>query len=185
MQIILQKFFVMIRFNHECLHFAQSLDHHLRRVTEIGDEAEAARSCVKGKSQRVDGVMRHRERLHRDVANRELRTGPKNPPVGPESFRDSLEQSVAPNRLRRERIAINRHIKFAAENFKSANVIAMFVSEKHAIQLIGRDAALAQTQHQLPRAQAAIDKNLAMIGCNQCAVSRAAAAEHGQAEHGS
>jgi hypothetical protein len=63
-------------------------------------------------------------------------------------------------------------------------VIAMFVSEKHAIQLIGRDAALGQTQHQLPRAQAAIDKNLAMIGCDQRTVSRAAAAEHRQAEHG-
>jgi hypothetical protein len=51
--------------------------------------------------------------------------------------------------------------------------------------MIGRDAALRQTQYQLPRTQSAIDKNLAMIGCNQCAVSRAAAAEHGQAEHGS
>jgi hypothetical protein len=36
----------------------------------------------------------------------------------------------------------------------------------------------------LPRAQAAIDKNLAMIGCDQRAVSRAPAAQHGQAEHG-
>jgi hypothetical protein len=37
----------------------------------------------------------------------------------------------------------------------------------------------------LPRAQSAIDKKLAMIGCDQCAVSRAAASEHRQAEHGS
>jgi hypothetical protein len=36
----------------------------------------------------------------------------------------------------------------------------------------------------LPRAQAAIDKNLAMIGCDQRAVPRAPAAQHGQAEHG-
>ena len=64
-------------------------------------------------------------------------------------------------------------------------MIAMFMREQHAIQLIGRDAALVQTQYQLPRAQAAIDKNLAVTGCDQGAVSRAAAAEHGQAEHGS
>jgi hypothetical protein len=64
-------------------------------------------------------------------------------------------------------------------------VIAMFVREKHAVELIRRDAALGQTQYQLPRAESAIDKNLAMIGCDQGAVSRAAAAEHGQAEHGS
>ncbi len=129
--------------------------------------------------------MRHRERLHRDVANRKLRTSPKNSPVTPETFRDSLEESIAPNRFRREGIAIKRQIKFAAEDFKSANMIAMLVREKDAIQLIGRDAALGQTQYQLPRAQTAIDKNLAMIRCDQRTVSRAAAAEHGQAEHGS
>jgi hypothetical protein len=42
----------------------------------------------------------------------------------------------------------------------------------------------AAEQYQLPRAQAAIDKNLAMIGCDQRAVPRAPAAQHGQAEHG-
>ena len=94
------------------------------------------------------------------------------------------EQSIAPNCLRRESIAINRQIKFAAENFKSANVIAMFVREQHAVELIRRDAALGQTQYQLPCAQSAIDKNLAMISCDQRTVPRAPAAKHGQAEHG-
>jgi hypothetical protein len=37
----------------------------------------------------------------------------------------------------------------------------------------------------LPRAQPAIDKNFTMIGRDQRAVSRTAAAEHRQAEHGS
>jgi hypothetical protein len=37
----------------------------------------------------------------------------------------------------------------------------------------------------LPRAETAINENLAMIGGDQRAVSRAPAAEHGQAEHGS
>jgi hypothetical protein len=43
-------------------------------------------------------------------------------------------------------------------------MIAVFVGEKHAIELVGRNVALRQTQRQLPRAEAAIDKNLAMIG---------------------
>jgi hypothetical protein len=37
----------------------------------------------------------------------------------------------------------------------------------------------------LPRAQPAIDKDLAMISRDQRAVPRAPAAEHGQPEHGS
>ena len=64
-------------------------------------------------------------------------------------------------------------------------MIAMFVREKDAIELLRGDTAMLQTQHQLPRAQSAINKDLAMIGCDQRAVSRAPAAEHRQAEHGS
>jgi hypothetical protein len=37
----------------------------------------------------------------------------------------------------------------------------------------------------LSRAQTAIHKNFAMLGRDQCAVSRAPAPEHGQTEHGS
>ena len=122
--------------------------------------------------------MRHGECLHGDVANRKLGTSREDAPVAV-----SLEWAVATRSFCRQRVAINRHIKFAAENFKSANVITMFVRQKHAIQLFGRDPALGQTQYQLSRAQAAIDKNLAMIGCNQGAISRAAAAEHRQSEH--
>ena len=88
-------------------------------------------------------------------------------------------------RFCREPIAVNRQIEFTAENFQSANMIGVFVREKHAIELLRDDAALLETQHQLPRAQPAIDENFAMIGCDQGAVSRAPAAEHGQAKHGS
>src|SRR5262249_35806184 len=88
-------------------------------------------------------------------------------------------------RLAREPIAVNRQIKFAAENFKAADVIGVFVRENYAIELLRRDATLLQTQHHLPRAQTAINENLAVVGRDQCAVPRAPAAEHGQAEHGS
>ena len=64
-------------------------------------------------------------------------------------------------------------------------MVGMFVREKNAVELLGRDAALLQAQHQLPRAQPAIYQNLAMISRDQRAVPRAPAAEHGQAEHGS
>jgi hypothetical protein len=59
------------------------------------------------------------------------------------------------------------------------------VRKEDAIELLRRDAALLQAQHQLPRAQPAIDENFAMIRCHQGAVTRAPAAEHRQAEHGS
>jgi hypothetical protein len=61
----------------------------------------------------------------------------------------------------------------------------VFVRKEDAIDLMRRNVAMGETQHQLPCAQPAIDKNFTMIGGDQCAVSRAAAAEHRQAEHGS
>jgi hypothetical protein len=72
-----------------------------------------------------------------------------------------------------------------AENFKTADVISVFMRENNAIELLGRYATLLQAQHDLPRAQTAINENFAMLGSHQCAVPRAPAAEHGQAEHGS
>src|SRR5947209_8521431 len=74
-------------------------------------------------------------------------------------------------------------MKLAAEHFEPADVIAVFVSEKDAIQLARRDPALLEPDHDLPRAQPAIDQNPTMIGRDQSAIPRAAAAEHGQSEH--
>ena len=59
----------------------------------------------------------------------------------------------------------------------------MLVGQKHTIELRRGDPALLEPDHDLPRAQSAIDQNPAMIGRNQRAISRAAASEHGQSEH--
>src|SRR5205809_7841143 len=64
-------------------------------------------------------------------------------------------------------------------------MIAVLVCKKHAIKLLRRHASMLQTQHQLSRAEPAVHQNLAVISRNECAVSRAPAAEHDQAEHGS
>jgi hypothetical protein len=53
-----------------------------------------------------------------------------------------------------------------AEDFKTADVISVFMREDNAIELLGRDAALLQAQNHLPRAQTAINENLAMLGGN-------------------
>src|SRR5262249_55799070 len=124
--------------------------------------------------------MRHRKRLHGNVADGKLGTRLKDPAIAP-----FFQETAATERVSGESIAINRQIKFTAEHVKSADVIGVFVREKHAFELLRHDAALLETQRQLPRAQPAVDKNLAMIRRDQRAVPRAPAPEHGQAEHGS
>ena len=70
-----------------------------------------------------------------------------------------------------------------AENFKTADVIGVFVRENNAVELLWCDAALLETQHDLPRAQTAINQDFAVIGRDQSAVSGTAAAEQSQTEH--
>jgi hypothetical protein len=94
-------------------------------------------------------------------------------------------EPAAPQRVRGEAITVDWYIEFAAKNLQAADVIAVFVRQKYAIELLRRNAALFQPQRQLSRAQPGIDQNLAVIGRNQRAVTRAPATEHGQAEHGS
>jgi hypothetical protein len=74
-------------------------------------------------------------------------------------------------------------MKFPAKHFETANMIAVLVGEKHAIELVGSDSALGETQDKLARAQSAVDQQAAMIGRDERAVSRAPAAEHRQTEH--
>ena len=42
MRVVLQKFFVVIRLDHERLHLSQAFSNQLGHVTEIGDKPEAA-----------------------------------------------------------------------------------------------------------------------------------------------
>jgi hypothetical protein len=69
-------------------------------------------------------------------------------------------------------------MKFPGKHFEAANVIAMFVGEEDAIELVGSDCALCEAQDKLSRAQSAVDQQPAVIGRNEGAVSRAAAPEH-------
>ena len=79
--VVLQKFFVVIGLDHKRLHLAQALDNQFRHVTEIGDKSETAQAGVKGEAQRINRVVRHGERLHRDIANRKLGAGRKDVPI--------------------------------------------------------------------------------------------------------
>ena len=72
---------------------------------------------------------------------------------------------------------------FPAEHFETANVIAVFMGQKHAIELVRRNSALSETKNQLARAQSTIDEEPAMIGRDEGAISCAAAAEHRETEH--
>src|SRR5215469_8085076 len=121
---------------------------------------------MKCEPDRVHRIVRHGERLDRDIIERKLSASRKQSPVP-----TPLRKTAGPKRLRCESIAINRQIELVAENLKAADVIAVLMRKKNAVELFRSDAALLQAQHDLPRAETAINENLAMIGRDQRAVS--------------
>jgi hypothetical protein len=127
---------------------------------------------------RLDGIVWDGKTLDQNIADSEFGTGAKDSPIF------VLPQPEATNGLGRLRVAINRKGEFPAKHSQPANVIAMLMSEKQSIELFGGDAALLKPDDDLARAQSAIDQNPAVIGGNESAIPGAAAAEHGQAEHG-
>ena len=130
-RVILQKFFVVVGLDHEGLRLAQPFHDHFGDVTEIGNKSETAGTGGKDETERIDRVVRHRERLHCDVANRKFRAGRKKPPITA-----SISETAGSKRFRREPIAVNRQIKFVAENFKAANVIRVLVGKNHTVELL-------------------------------------------------
>src|SRR5438874_2531519 len=58
-RVVLQKFFVVISFDYERLHFSQAFDDQLCHVTEVGDKPEAARAGVKHEPEGINRVVRH------------------------------------------------------------------------------------------------------------------------------
>ena len=62
-------------------------------------------------------------------------------------------------------------------------MVAMFVREKDAVELVGGEAQLGETRDGLTRAQTGIDEQPAIPGGQQGAVARAAAAEDREGEH--
>ena len=126
----------------------------------------------------LDRIVWDGKGLDQDITDREFRTGTKDSPVF------VLAQAEATNGLGGLRIAINWNGKLPTKHLQPANVIAMLVRKKQAIELLGGDATLLKPDDDLARAQSAIDQNVAMTGGNESAIPGAAAAEHGQTEHG-
>src|SRR6059058_1663701 len=99
---------------------------------------------MKHEAQRIHRVVRHRECLNSDVANRKLRASRKQSPIA-----TSVCETAGSKRFCCESIAVNRQIKSAAENFQAADVIGVLVCKNDPIDMLRRHAALLQTQHHL------------------------------------
>jgi hypothetical protein len=74
-------------------------------------------------------------------------------------------------------------VKFWAQHFEPADVIAVLMSEKDTVEVFRRDPAQGEAIDELTRAESAVDQEPAMIGHDERAISGAPTSEHGQTKH--
>src|SRR5438270_11198552 len=122
---------------------------------------------------RLDGIVWDGETLDQNIADSEFATGAKDAPVF------VLTEPEATHGLGGLRIAVNWNGKLPAKHLQPANVIAMLLTTKQSIELLGGNATLLKPHYDVERAQSAIDQNVAMIGGNDSAIPGDLVAEHG------
>src|SRR5262249_51163539 len=77
MRAILQHFHIVVGFQHQHIGPAHTLQHKLRRMTEIGQNADVSGAGPQQESDRILCVVWHTECFHHDVAYFETGPGPK------------------------------------------------------------------------------------------------------------
>ena len=85
---------------------------------------------MKGVTHRLDCIVRNGESLHQDIADIELGAGAKDAPV------PVIAQSETANGVGGLSVAINGNGKSPAKDFEATDVVAVFMGEKEAIELL-------------------------------------------------
>ena len=125
MQIVLEQFEIVIRFEQEHLRASHAFDNEFGRVAEIGEETHLHPVHVKKQSHRIVRVMRHTERLDGDVTDIEAGFGAENAAI-----ESHLKETF--DCLLGEAIAVNRNGMYGAETDQPLDVIGMFVRDDDA-----------------------------------------------------
>src|SRR5690242_7369114 len=100
-------------------------------MSEIGDETEPAIASMESIADWFDGIVWDGKIFDQNIADSEFSTSTKDSPVF------VLAQAEATNGLGCLRVAINWNGKFPAKHLQPANVIAMLMSKKQSIELLG------------------------------------------------
>src|ERR1700730_3258642 len=128
LRVSLQPLLIMIGLNDESVDFADTLPGKFRGIAEIGEKSDRTVIAGQDKRDRIDRIMRHVKCLDVDILNRKGRTG------GEDLITVGLCESPSAEVFRGERVTINRHVKFSAEDFQAGDMITVLVREQDAIE---------------------------------------------------
>lgn len=175
--VVLEKVFVVVGFDDECLRLLDPLARELGCEAEVGQETQHCWAVVEHEADWVHRVVRHAEGLHGDVFDLKIGAGDEDAPVFCERGRLAFEGFGG------ERVCVDGCLKIAAPNVQPARVIAVLVGEENAIEFLRVDAAQREPLADLQAAQSPIDQDASLGRLDEGAIARAAAAEDGEMKH--
>ena len=129
-EVVLKQLEIMVRFENENARGPDPLHDQFGRVAQVRQKSNIGRGRPKKKTDRIVGVVRHAERVHRYVPDLKGGAGRENPAV-------QIDLEVLFDGLLGETIAEDRNPEFRSESGQTLDVIRVFVSDENAMQTFG------------------------------------------------
>lgn len=142
----------------------------IRDVAEIGHDADLDPVCSKAKAHGIGRVMRDREAIHFDIADRKRR-------AGLEAFERGLKLLPIDGR-RGEPRDVDRLVAFLRQRDQSRDVVRMLVRDQDAVEVVLALADRAEPRADLFPAQPGVDEEARAFSGNEGGIAGAAAGQN-------
>ena len=171
MRAILQHAHVVIGFEHKRIGFADTFQHELGDVAEVGGKTDAAAIRAQHEPHRVLCVVRDGKCFHADVAHFKTAAGDKQPEIQLRAFRD------ADDFVHRGAIAINGNARFFGDGGEAGDVVAVFVRDKDGGEVFRHAREGGETLPDLPTTKADINQQPRFVRFDVRSIAVRAAAQ--------
>ena len=168
-----QHFEIVIRFENQEIGFAEMEFHDFGHVAEVGDDGDFFAVGAESVADGVGGIVRNRERGDFDIADDELNAG-ADVFVAVEARFRAVFVHLANFAVRRLG-EIGGAMPIASELRETGGVIAVFVSEEHAVEMFRTGAAKSfEAAKEFFFSETSVNEDSGASGFEQCAIARAA-----------
>ena len=158
---------VVVRFDHERVRTQQVVSHRIRHVPQIRCDRELATAIADAEPDWVDRVVRDRERLDIEVADRELAAGLE---------RDQRRGSLLPRQVVGcQPRHVDRYARLAGKDFQPLDMIRVLVRDHDGVERTVILANGLEPQLDLSTAKAGVEQDANGIGGNEGRVAARAA----------
>ena len=177
----LQHVEIVIRFHQQNLHAAQMNFDGIGDVAQVRRDADLDAFGMKAKPDRIDGIVRNRETLHRDIPHNPARTGLKrfDPGRGQLVFPVDQRRGEARGEYRNRLCLLHTP---ADEPRQPRHVIRVLMRNQNRVDVLRFFADFGEPSRHFAHAEARVDQDARFRRGQKRRVSRTAAGQHAESD---